>query len=302
MKEIKQTEVYYPSYYKDFHCIADKCTHSCCVGWKIQVDYKTLKNYKKLKRDEILRHIKDSEITLTDDDRCPFLMQNGLCKIISSLGEGCISEICREHPRFYNGVCGRIECGIGASCEEACRIILSSDGYCDMYSEKTKKDFSTLASDFNALTHRDRIYTILSDRRVPYKERISTIKETYSISSPIHSESEWENIFSELEYLDASHKGTFSIGKAPLDADSEKICERFLAYLIFRHITTAESYINLSARLGFCLLISSVLENFLSEKRSFTEAVEFVRTLSEEIEYSEENTDSLIFEFECFLS
>ena len=24
-----------PSYYKDFKCIADKCRHSCCIGWEI---------------------------------------------------------------------------------------------------------------------------------------------------------------------------------------------------------------------------------------------------------------------------
>ncbi len=26
---------YAPDYYTEFKCIADKCTHSCCVGWEI---------------------------------------------------------------------------------------------------------------------------------------------------------------------------------------------------------------------------------------------------------------------------
>lgn len=296
-----QTTVYYPSYYKDFHCIADKCTHSCCVGWKIQVDYKTLQNYKKLKRDEILRHIKDGEITLTDDDRCPFLMQNGLCKIISSLGEGCISEICREHPRFYNGVCGRIECGIGASCEEACRIILSSDGYCDMYPSLTEEKIPAYESDFDTVSHRAYLYSVISDKTLSYTEKIALIKEKYTLTNPIHSPSKWMDILSELEYLDVSHKGTFSVGRSPANDAAAKLCERFLAYLIFRHVSIAENHLNLCARLGFCILICSVLEDFLAEEHAFAETVEFVRTLSEEIEYSEENTSSLIFEFESFL-
>ena len=26
-----------PSYYKTFQCIADKCEHSCCIGWEIEL-------------------------------------------------------------------------------------------------------------------------------------------------------------------------------------------------------------------------------------------------------------------------
>ena len=26
-----------PSYYKTFQCIADKCEHSCCIGWEIDI-------------------------------------------------------------------------------------------------------------------------------------------------------------------------------------------------------------------------------------------------------------------------
>ena len=27
-----------PDYYREFHCIADKCRHSCCIGWEIDID------------------------------------------------------------------------------------------------------------------------------------------------------------------------------------------------------------------------------------------------------------------------
>ena len=32
--------------YKDFKCIANKCPKTCCENWEIEVDEKTLENYK----------------------------------------------------------------------------------------------------------------------------------------------------------------------------------------------------------------------------------------------------------------
>ena len=38
-------KLFAPSYYKDFACIADRCQHSCCVGWEIDIDPDTLAHY-----------------------------------------------------------------------------------------------------------------------------------------------------------------------------------------------------------------------------------------------------------------
>jgi hypothetical protein len=38
-----------PDYFNTFKCIADKCTHSCCIGWEIDVDEVTLDFYKSIK-------------------------------------------------------------------------------------------------------------------------------------------------------------------------------------------------------------------------------------------------------------
>ena len=39
-------KLYAPSYYKSFKCIADKCRHSCCIGWEIDIDDDTFEYYK----------------------------------------------------------------------------------------------------------------------------------------------------------------------------------------------------------------------------------------------------------------
>ena len=41
------TEIF-PNYYKKFKCIADKCRHSCCVGWEIDIDKDTMRKYSEL--------------------------------------------------------------------------------------------------------------------------------------------------------------------------------------------------------------------------------------------------------------
>ena len=38
-------EYVYPDYYSEFMCIADKCENTCCSGWGIVIDRKTMKKY-----------------------------------------------------------------------------------------------------------------------------------------------------------------------------------------------------------------------------------------------------------------
>ena len=101
-------KLYAPSYYQDFKCIADRCTHSCCIGWEIDVDSDTLQKYDALSGEyanEIRNSIDRDETPhfhLCDGERCPHLDARGLCKIILSHGEDALCDICREHPRFYH--------------------------------------------------------------------------------------------------------------------------------------------------------------------------------------------------------
>ena len=34
-----------PDYYKEFRCIAGACRHSCCIGWKIDIDAASAARY-----------------------------------------------------------------------------------------------------------------------------------------------------------------------------------------------------------------------------------------------------------------
>ncbi len=295
--------IFFPSYYIKFKCIADRCRHSCCVGWEIDVDEATIEKYRLLDGklgEEIRARVScDGVIGMCDDDRCPFLDEAGLCRIIPTLGENYISEICREHPRFYHRVGNRNEGGIGLSCEEAARIILSSDDYA-VFSEYEREAEPPTETDFNTLDERNYLYNLLGDNTLTYRDKIEIIKEKYRLPEILDEADEWNMILSELEYLDPSRVGQLAVGK--MDCREEMSCYfiRFLAYLIFRHLSVAESYENLRARLGFCLFAVAIFENMTAERNiSFDEMSDTARIISEEIEYSEDNTASLIFEFEC---
>ena len=119
-----------PDYYSKFRCIADKCRDSCCIGWEIDIDADTADYYNSIggafgKR--LKENISDQSFILSADDRCPFLNNRNLCDIYTELGEEHLCQICSDHPRYYEWFGSVKEGGIGLSCEEAARIILSSD-------------------------------------------------------------------------------------------------------------------------------------------------------------------------------
>ena len=283
-----------PEYYKNFKCIADKCSHSCCVGWEIDVDASAAEKYASL-TEGYGAVIKDSiewgdtpHFRLCENDRCPHLDGRGLCRIITELGESYLCHICREHPRFYNDtLCGK-EVGVGMACEEAARLILSSDGYqsIEVIGETEDEECEIF---FDPTIYRKRIFSLLSDRSVPYAERLRALGEGCGIYldkiDPL-------SIFDSLEYLDESHKELFSVCSLSLETPSNlsESLERALAYFIYRHCTAAWDEEEFFASLGFSLFCERLI---CSLSVNGTEITEAARIVSEELEYSEDNTESI---------
>lgn len=310
-------KLYAPEYYLEFACIADKCKHSCCIGWEIDIDSDTLARYDLLSsgygekiRDSILRDSDGSaHFALGGDplgaERCPHLDECGLCRIISELGEGYLCDICREHPRFYNYTKNRREVGLGMACEEACRLILTSDGYAKMLELADTGDADMCADpsedgeDFDALSHRESIYSLLSNRSLGYSQRLDLLEEKYDVSPRDISDGEWRELLSSLEYLDDGHRALFAAysSDVAVPVALEKMLERALAYFIYRHCTEACSEEDMRATVGFCLfmerLVASIAERSGVADGDVSAVVEIARAVSEEIEYSEENTDAI---------
>jgi len=291
-------KLFVPEYYKNFKCIADKCEHSCCIGWEIDIDEETLKKYENLENPyapDILNSISfegTPHFKLCEGDRCPHLDKNGLCKIILSAGEEHLCDICRRHPRFYNYT-DVAEVGIGMSCREAARLILSSPNYSVM--EETEEiAYEGEAPSFNGREERERIYKLFGDKSTDYNTKLQTLYSSYGIDAG--EDSVWQGIINSLEYLEEAHKELFlnySSQSRPHGMDD--YLERALAYFIYRHCTEAYDEADFRLRLNFCLFCERLLASLICSQKAGTlqEIAVLASIISEEIEYSEDNTQVL---------
>ena len=295
-------KLYAPTYYQNFTCIADKCRHSCCIGWEIDVDDKTMRVYDTITEPygQAIRDSIDTEeiphFKLCHGDRCPHLDASGLCRIITNLGEGYLCHICREHPRFYNDTNYGKEVGLGMACEEACRLILSTENYVDMV-EIGEIDGEVDPIDFDVLPHRDRVYTMLSDHSLPYTERLRMISDAFDVSLSVKSDAQWRDLLDSLEYLDDAHRALFLVYSSAPSTPTwmETYLERTLAYFIYRHTAAAWHQDDFCEAVGFALFCERLIASVANAEgvNDLTGLIEVARMVSEELEYSEENTEEV---------
>ena len=176
-----------PEFYDSFHCIAAKCTDTCCIGWEIDIDDASAEHYGSIEGDfgDTLRHnIENGHFKLSPGDRCPFLRQDGLCDMICHLGEESLCDICREHPRFVEVYGDVMEKGLGLCCEEAVRLLLASTGNAHspiIFAERDIDDIPDEISEDalearNAIfEEREHLFKILADYDRPLNDRLIEI-------------------------------------------------------------------------------------------------------------------------------
>lgn len=295
-----------PKYFSQFKCLASNCSHSCCIGWEIDVDDKTLSKYENSQfgyARKICKSIdkKDTpHFTLLPNGNCPHLDESGLCKIITNMGEDYLCDICREHPRFYNQTPYGLEVGLGLSCEEACRIILTSSNYVEMI-EVDNDDAQSEKFDFNPIPSRNKMLETLARHDLPYSEKLQALCNDFNVSTQIISDEDWVEVLNSLEYLNDDHKNLFSCYSSSTlaTASRQSYLERALAYFVYRHVAKAQSTFEIKQYLGLCLflekLLSSILENQNVDNLKNIMAIAII--ISEEIEYNEDNVDQILFEF-----
>ena len=283
-----------PKYYLDFSCIADKCKHSCCIGWEIDVDEKAMKKYSSLegKYSEKIRNSIEIEDTphfkLAENERCPHLNEKGLCRIILNCGKNCLCDICREHPRFYNFTNLGKEVGLGMSCEAACKLILKSDNF-DEFVLISEDETPIEATEFDAIAERKKIFNILKNKQIDsISEKICAISDYYDVYL---DEEEIKETLENIEYLDTTHKELFS--KFTISDANDKPIEKeltcALAYFVYRHCSEASDFEEFFLSLSLALVCTRLISS-LSNKENIEE---IARIVSEEIEYSEDNIEAI---------
>lgn len=120
----------------EFQCIGAACPDTCCAGWRVDIDKRTYKNYKKIKdknlSEKVNEYVQRNKESNSDDNyaqiqlngrACGFL-NNGLCDIQLNLGEDYLSKTCLSYPRVFNFVDKRLEQSAKLSCPEVARLAL----------------------------------------------------------------------------------------------------------------------------------------------------------------------------------
>jgi lysine-N-methylase len=279
--------------------VADRCRHNCCIGWEIDVDEDTLEKYRALSGEvgaRIRASLTESEgctcFCLGDGERCVHLDEQGLCRIIRELGEESLCEICREHPRFYHWIGERREGGLGAACEEAARLILDEADYASLVQANGEEVTITpeTGKDFDAFAWRVALYGVLSDAALPYEERRRLVRARYALPTRLEGEA-LTALLAELEYLSEDHRALLAEAALRKAEPPAVAAERFLAYLVYRHASPAEDEADFRLSVSLALQIERLFCGMTASLG--LSSVEAARILSEELEYSEENTAAI---------
>ncbi len=297
-----------PNYYNNFKCIANRCKHSCCIGWEIDIDNDTFEYYKNIDsefgqklRENIVEQDGCNCFKLTENERCPFLNKDNLCDIILSLSEDALCQICTDHPRFRNFYSDRTEIGLGLCCEEAARLILSKKDkvkIIEINADNITENLNNFEKEF--FIKRDEIFDYFQNRDLSINERTNlnngTIYSKEILQKYLQLEildNNWKELLKELyEYID-------DINDIKISSEFDICFEQLLVYFTYRHFALVLDGYNEENIIKFIKTSTNIIYS-LSQfhikkygKINIEDIIEYSRMYSSEIEYSQENLDAL---------
>ena len=304
-----------PDYYKSFKCIAQKCQNSCCIGWEIDIDPETLEIYKQID-DAIGERLKncidyncETPHFITDEkERCPFLNQNGLCDLITELGEDALCQICYDHPRFRNFFTDREETGLGLCCEAAAELILKKEDKASLtvlFEEEENADLTE--EEKRIFAKREELFNLFQNREFSLSQRINQAARLYKIPLLDRNIAQLTQKYRALERLNAEWDETLNKTEQKglnihlvLAEAEQKIAlptEQLLCYFTYRYFAVEALKGNPVGALNFILeaavfCLAVCFSNF--GELNTENFVESCRLFSLETEYSEQNIDFLL--------
>ena len=304
-----------PDYYTSFKCVAGACRHSCCIGWEIDVDPDKLAYYDTIKgplgerlQSGIDRSADPPHFILGKDERCPFLNEKGLCDLIIGLGENCLCQICRDHPRFRSFFRDRTEIGLGLCCEAAGELILKRTEKTALIELSDDDGGETPdPADCSLLDWRQELFDAAQDRSLSMQTRTDAILEAAGIGLN-RNMAEWAALYLDLERLEESWTDRLielrdtDLTDAPtLDAPAwETAFEQLLVYFLYRHLPGALDDGDYEGRAAFAVLSVWMVRDLcrvhavLRGEVTLDDLVELARQYSAEVEYSAENVEALL--------
>ena len=296
-----------PNYYSRFRCIAGDCKHSCCIGWEIDIDEDTLQEYDRVDgtlgqrlQTEIDRSGETAHFILGENERCPFLNKENLCDIIIGLGEQALCDICDAHPRFRNEFSDRTEMGLGLCCEAAAKLILTTDTPMQLtVLEDDGETEETDEAEEYLFAVRRNAFAIAQDREFTLAERMEHLSDFFDFPLPEANPQYWAEVYLALERLDENWTAALECLQSEFSPKEfpqwEIALEQLLVYFLYRHLPAALYDGDVASKIAFAVLSTCMIAWLCAAKDecSFDDLLEFVRMYSSEIEYSDENPETL---------
>ncbi|MDY3249221.1 MAG: flagellin lysine-N-methylase [Candidatus Choladocola sp.] len=173
-----------PDYYREFHCIASDCPATCCAGWQIVIDDRTLKKYRACRTplgNRLANSIHWKDKTFRQyGQRCAFLNERNLCDIYTEAGPDYLCRTCRNYPRHIEEFENEREISLSLSCPVVAEMVLNRKKkvtFCQVdvpEREEEEEDFDFFL--YSALQDcRRAMFDILQDRESIISFRIAKV-------------------------------------------------------------------------------------------------------------------------------
>ena len=119
------------SYAADFACLAGGCPDTCCRDWEIDLDDAAKARYAAIPGslgDALRRAMAEGggDCFRLRGGMCPFLDEDGLCRIQRAYGPEALTVNCDSFPRFIEVYGGTEELSLSPACPEAARLLLAA--------------------------------------------------------------------------------------------------------------------------------------------------------------------------------
>lgn len=178
----------YLDFLMEFQCIGSECLNTCCNGWDIRLDKDTAEYYEQLEgtfgdflRQHVMRDEKTNDITairLEEGKICPFLNEEGLCRIQIECGSEHLGSICQNYPRYERGSENISLLGVVTSCDAVLDILYNRmQPVCLCMAGEKESNIST-ANDYKLLELSHFIswgMGLLQDESVPFGVAMATV-------------------------------------------------------------------------------------------------------------------------------
>lgn len=168
-----------PAYYQNFSCLGGECKYTCCQEWNIKISRAEYNKIRGVRASEEINGIIENAfkrnrvngsddfyafMALKEDGYCPFLLDNGWCKLHSECGERILPEICKIFPRITSELLGYHQRICSEGCEQTVKLLLEEkDGLSFVEVEDANEKSTPIAVIEKSIGDKKSLYRWIAD-------------------------------------------------------------------------------------------------------------------------------------------